>query len=300
MPRKALHDRVAALPLLLPRGLRGTLRTLYKAIVPERTIPLDQAIRWLIALREAGVAFGFPDDLQNVPLKGKASPLALVKHDIHDNLDRAVGMARAEHERSIAGLYFMMGPHALNKSFYGSERTWEKLRTIQSLGHRIGLHLDIYDALRTRGLYEFIADALADFSREGISLQYANSHGDQKYAVLGATPANLFAELAEMRRGPTETAAKSVAAHVGEYSLKHLAERFGLTYWVDGRIMREGIPLRRTIYVSDNGGYIRINSGNLSSRPFEIDPDFVAASVQLLRTAQSLILLHPQWYVSQR
>lgn len=63
--------------------------------------------------------------------------------------------------------------------------------------------------------------------------------------------------------------------------------------------MRNGRPLDRTVYVSDNTGCIRIGSQGISSKAFEIDEDFVAASVPLLASTQSMILLHPQWYVAK-
>jgi hypothetical protein len=249
---------------------------------------------WLRTLAEHGVKFGFPEDLVGIDRPS----IAVLKHDIHDDLDRAVAMASLEQQHAISGIYFMMGPHVLNRRFYGSQRSWEQLRTIQSLGHRIGLHLDVFDALRRGGVYEFIARTLADFSREGIELRYGNSHGDRRFRNIGVRPADFFTECVN-RAGDFGRVKGFIKGHVGNYSLQYLAERFGLEYWVDARLLRHGRPLNRTLYVTDNTGRVRIGSRGISSKRFEIDDDFIAASVPVLASTQSLILLHPQWYVAK-
>ena len=295
MLRRTVYDRLAALPRRLPPAWRGTLRRLYKSIVPQSFFDLDDAMNWLIALRTGGIPFGFPEDMGD----GGTRSLAILKHDIHDNLDRAVAMARAESALGIYGLYFMMGPHELNRTFYGSARTWEQLRAIQDMGHRIGLHLDPFDAVCREGsLYDFIGRTIEDFSRERILVRYGNSHGDSKYETAGLRQQDFFAESMDVVPA-TNTSRLTLASEAGRYSLKQLASQFGIEYWVDSRVFRQGGRLPRTVYVSDNAGQIRIRSKGPSSRRFEIDPAFVAQSVPILMNARSLILLHPQWYASR-
>jgi hypothetical protein len=283
-----------AIPRHLPPAWRGTLRRLYKAVVPQPFFDLSATMKWLDALKEGGVAFGFPEDMAD----GGPRSLAILKHDIHDNLDRAVAMARAESALGIHGLYFMMGPHELNRTFYGTAHAWEQLRAIQDMGHRIGLHLDPFDALRSGGLYEFIARTIAEFSRERITVRYGNSHGDSKYESLSIRQQDLFVE----SLAPLSVAGRNdanMALHAGKYSLEHLASAFGIEYWVDSRVFRQGVRLQRTVYVSDNAGQIRIRPQGPSSRRFEIDGAFVAESVPFLTNSRALILLHPQWYASR-
>jgi hypothetical protein len=295
---KRLHDRIAALPLLLPAGLRGYFRALYKAIVPQSSFSLDEVIRWLSALRDAGVVFGFPDDVPGANTAGE-TPIAILKHDIHDDLDRAVQMAHAEHANGIHGLYFMMGPHALNRKFYGTARAWDQLRTIQRLGHRVGLHLDTFDALKRGGIYAFAASTTAAFAREGIVLRYGNCHGDRKYEALGISVTDFFVEIAGKRTAASNLASGKMAPHFGKYALKELAGRYGLEYWVEGRVLRAGVRLERALYVTDNTGCIRIAARGLSSKPFRIDEEFIAASAAAMVGTHSIILLHPQWYASR-
>lgn len=295
MLRRTDYDRLAALPRRLPPAWRGTLRRLYKSIVPQSFFDLDDAMNWLLALKQAGIAFGFPEDLAS----GAKLPLAILKHDIHDIIDRAVAMARAESDRGIYGLYFMMGPHELNRTFYGSARTWEQLRAIQDMGHRIGLHLDPFDAVCREGsLYDFIGRTIEDFSRERILVRYGNSHGDSKYESLGMRQQDFFVE--SMGALPAARESDDLSAlHAGKYSLEHLASTFGIEYWVDSRVFRQGVRLQRTVYVSDNSGQIRIRPQGPSSRRFDVDEAFVAESVPFLTNSRSLILLHPQWYAAR-
>lgn len=294
MPR--LQDRISTLPLLLPESLRGTLRRLRKAITPQSAFQLEEVIGWLLTLKGRGVLFGFPEDIERF---GKNS-LAILKHDIHDDLDRAVEMARVEHAHDIHGLYFMMGPHVLNRSFYGAERTWTQLRLIQSLGHRIGLHLDPFVALKQGGIHEFAARTVAEFAAQGIVLRYGNCHGDRKYEALGVRVTDYFAELVSKQPPLSGPLAEKMSTHLGKYFLKHMADAYELSYWVEGRVFRAGVPQQRALYVTDNTGCIRIAAKGLSSKPFELDESFVAASAEALSSTHSIILLHPQWYSSSK
>jgi hypothetical protein len=288
---------------ILPPVVRDPLTRLYRRVAFQGDgrveFVLEQAIRWLSALRESGVKFGFPEDLTGE--HDAAAPLAILKHDIHHNLDRAVAMAQAEQEKGIAGIYFMMGPHYLNKDFFGSSRSWEQLRTIQGLGHRIGLHLDVIDAILRRGdLYAEIADVLALFSVEGLAVEYGNSHGNTGFKAFDVRARDFFTETAGDVRVPegAGSSGNRISEHLRRYSLKHIGEQFGLRYWVDNRVLRDGVSVSPFLYVTDNAGAVRIPARNMSSRKFEIDKAFVAASVSALAHTRSLILLHPQWYAA--
>jgi hypothetical protein len=284
----------------LPPAIREPLRRLRKRLTfrgeVEPLFSLEQAMAWLAALREAGVSFGFPEELT----AGRTA-FAILKHDIHQNLDRAVAMALAEQANGIAGLYFMMGPHHLNQNYFGSRRSWKKLRRIQAAGHRIGLHLDVMDAILRRGdLYGDIAETHARFSHEGIALAYANSHGNTAFRSFGIVAGDFFVETAAKIHvsGVEGLDGERLNAHLGRYSLKTIGERYGMHYWIDSSVLRDGIKVAPTVYVSDNAGAIRIPARNISSGKFDIHDTFVAASVPALASKSSLILLHPQWYAA--
>jgi hypothetical protein len=284
----------------LPTAIREPLKSLLKRVAfrvdKEGELSLEQAMGWLAALRDAGVSFGFPEDLSAG--RGDA-PLAILKHDIHQNLDRATAMALAERTNGIAGLFFMMGPHRLNRKFFGSAKSWDQLRGIQASGHRIGLHLDVMDAILRRGdLYEEIAEILAGFSHAGIIVNYANSHGNTAFGKLGIRTGDFFVETArDVRVSEASGAAgKRLNEHLGQYSLKIIGERFGVHYWIDNRVLRDGVEVAPVVYVTDNSGAVKIPARKLASKKFDIDEAFVAASTSALVQAPSLILLHPQWY----
>lgn len=64
----------------------------------------------------------------------------ILRHDIDYSLDKAVELARIEHELGVASTYFAL----LSSDFYNpaSKSCTEKLHTIQDLGHEVGLHFD--------------------------------------------------------------------------------------------------------------------------------------------------------------
>jgi hypothetical protein len=70
----------------------------------------------------------------------------ILRHDIDMSLDAAVAMARLENRIGVASTYFVL----LRTEFYNvfSSRGSEAVRTIQDLGHEVGLHFDAayYDA----------------------------------------------------------------------------------------------------------------------------------------------------------
>ena len=258
---------------------------------------LEEVLAWLVALRTAGVTFEFPDALPDGT--HQRPPVAVLKHDIHNNLDRAVAMAVAEHERGIHGLYFMMGPHHLNSAYFGSSRSWSQLRYIQSLGHRLGLHLDVLDAIRRSGdLYKEVESILSRFAAEGLDIRYGNSHGNSMLKKDGAPRHDFLIETScETSSLPAESALTAqLVGHVRQYSLKQISARFGLRYWVDRIVYRDGVRMALATYVTDNSGAIRILNRGIASQRFTIDPAFTEASVAFLVRAPSVILLHPQYY----
>lgn len=64
----------------------------------------------------------------------------ILRHDIDTNLDQAVALARVEQELGVISTYFVL----LTSDFYNpaSKENLEKLHSIQSMGHELGLHFD--------------------------------------------------------------------------------------------------------------------------------------------------------------
>jgi len=269
--------------------------------VKERSgFDAQAVVKWLVELRESGVKFVFPEALEHT-LEEDDTARAILKHDIHHNLDRAVELARLEHNAGIAGLFFMMGPHELNAKFYDNAKTWDQLREIQSLGHRLGLHVDVIDSiLRRQDLYSDLTEILTRFSSEGLTLTHGNSHGNTRFKSLGTRGLDFFSETVRPLKAPADIDAegRTIFDHLGRYSLKELGDRFGIHYWVDSQIFQDGARLKPTTYVTDNSRSVTIPVHKLSSKKFELDESFVAESKRILSKTDSLILLHPQWHIS--
>ena len=64
----------------------------------------------------------------------------ILRHDIDNCLGKAEELARVEQELGVSSTYFVL----LTSDFYNpaSKRSLEKLRSIQSMGHELGLHFD--------------------------------------------------------------------------------------------------------------------------------------------------------------
>ena len=64
----------------------------------------------------------------------------ILRHDIDSSLGQAMALARVERELGVSSTYFVL----LTSDFYNpaSKGSVEKLRSIQSMGHEVGLHFD--------------------------------------------------------------------------------------------------------------------------------------------------------------
>lgn len=287
---------VAAWILLRP-GTQSSADRPYRSA--DKGFALGATVSWLSSLRDDGARFVFPEELEQVQARRRAGPdadgrLIVLKHDIHHDMRRTLAMAEAEAAAGLHGLYFMMGPHELNAKFLDDPTTWERLRRIVDLGHRLGLHLDVLDTILTHGdLYEGVASIVERFTAEGFDLRYANCHGNSALQALGLRPDSVFRELGG-DGSSTEGVAEQWRVHVGRYALSEMASRFGIEYWIDGNVRRAGELVSRPRYVSDNSGALK--TAGLRSKPYEIDDAFATALAQDLRDRDALILLHPQFH----
>lgn len=262
---------------------------------PRATFDGFRVVDLLRSFQGAGLRFAFPDELELRGVDG-GGPLVVLKHDIHHNIDRVLKLAKFEHALGISGLYFMMGPHEINRKIYGEESTWSKLREVQSMGHRIGMHIDIVDSIIRRGnLYDEIAENMEKFTKEGLVVRYANAHGNTKLKEFSEYKASDFFQ--ETARPLLDTLGDSaLKGHWGRYSLAEIGRRFGIEHWVDAGVYRAGQPLERLLYVTDNPRAFAMPSKKLLSKQFDLDADFERDLVIAVRTERVLMLLHPQWY----
>ena len=85
-------------------------------------------------LREQGYTF------QNYHTWQETPRCVILRHDIDNSLNQAVKLAELEAGEGVRSTWFVL----LRTDFYNpaSQKSLEKLRSIQSMGHEIGLHFD--------------------------------------------------------------------------------------------------------------------------------------------------------------
>src|SRR6185369_3216254 len=93
-------------------------------------------------------------------------------------------MARVLSNASLPGLFLMKHRHDANTSFYDHPETWSILRSIEKMGHEVGLHIDPFDLVQRYGdLLAGVAAAANEFREKGLSVETATLHGDTSSAI---------------------------------------------------------------------------------------------------------------------
>ena len=222
-------------------------------------------------------------------------PLHFVKHDIHRDLLAAWRFAEAEARLGIRGAFFVMHPHPLSAHYIDRPETLEVLRAIQSLGHEIGVHVDVAalgpseDTL-TAALIPFLADLRA----AGIGITMGNAHGNTALRDEAAT--GFVASLFEERD-----------AGAGAPSLARLAARLGLVAWFDSWLYREGRRLPAPqLFLGDNYRRLDLYAYDeaaengfrdlMTGRSFDLAAGLRTAAVEVAAGGSCLHLVHPQYY----
>lgn len=299
------------------RTLMRAPRALRTWVVNSNGFRRDDLKIFLSALMDSGIAFlpvdQFAQRYQRYYDRGRSDPLnhpfGLLKFDIHNDIQRPLEVARMLKDIGAPGLFLMMPRHPLNESFYDRERTWQTLREIESLGHEVGLHADLFDLISTYGdLYKGLSASVQDMRGRGLAIRTASVHGDTRRHIKAVKlQGNDFFE-EEFRRtkwtGSPPKGEEFYAQHVRRYSHRRIAAECGLEYFAEMKFLHNGHPLSTepTLYLSDNRRRLEIrnipgNDENLvCDKAFAITPEFTAQAIAALRLRPFLTLLHPQWY----
>jgi hypothetical protein len=222
-----------------------------------------------------------------------ASPqddLLLIRHDIDQDVENAVAMARWESEHGIRSTYCVLH----SAWYYGrfdesgnlvarSEQMVERCLEIQAMGHEINLHNNlVVTALKTgRDPYELLAEELDYLRSRGLRVTGTSTHGDPLCGQAGFYNMELFSETAYPSRG-----GRRFVEHEGrrvEIGARSMAE-FDLEY--------EGYDLPRDIYVSDSGGKLKLVTGTPGRAG--LTREELGASVPYARIVG--MLTHPVWW----
>jgi hypothetical protein len=236
-------------------------------------------------------------------------PWGLLKFDIHNDIKRPLEMAHMLSDIGLPGLFLMMPRHPLNDRFYDSARTWEILREIQSLGHEVGLHADLFDLIANYGdLYKGLRESVDDMRARGLTIRSASVHGDTRKHIkaVGMQGNDFFKEGFRRTKwnGNPPKGQEFYAEHVRCYSHRKIAEDCGLEYFAEMKFLHDGKPIadEQMLYLSDNRRVLEIRNipgrkDNLvCEKTFGVTPEFTTAAIDALKQRPFLTLLHPQWY----
>lgn len=216
--------------------------------------------------------------------------LLLVRHDIDQDIENAVAMARWESEHGIRSTYCVLH----SAWYYGrfdehhnllarSEEMVERCLEIQDMGHEINLHNNlIVTALRTgRDPYELLAAELEYLRSRGLRITGTSTHGDPLCGEAGFYNMELFSETVYPSRG-----GRRFVEHEGrrvEIGVRSMAE-FGLEY--------EGYDLPRDVYISDSGGKLKLVTDTVGRAG--LSRDELGSAVPYNRIVG--MLTHPVWW----
>ncbi|HET7736742.1 MAG TPA: sulfotransferase [Nocardioidaceae bacterium] len=224
------------------------------------------------------------------PPEAPADDLLLIRHDIDQDIENAVAMARWEAEHGIRSTYCVLH----SAWYYGrfddqrnllarSEEMVERCLAIQDMGHEINLHNNlVVIALKTgRDPYELLAEELEYLRSRGLRITGTSTHGDPLCGEAGFYNMELFSETVYSSRG-----GRRIVEHQGrrvEIGARSMAE-FDLQY--------EGYDLPRDVYISDSGGKLKLVTGTPGRAG--LSRDELGAVVPYRRIIG--MLTHPVWW----
>lgn len=105
-------------------------------------------------------------------------PGIIMRHDIDDDIERAVKMAEVENQYGVSATYFM-----LNTASYWKKGYWDLFRYIETLGHEIAWHNNVItewiQADKKVSIDYLITEVLMEFLDNGFKIKGSASHGDK-------------------------------------------------------------------------------------------------------------------------
>lgn len=227
------------------------------------TIKKSDYRSFLENLRESGVKFVDANEFVDACLNHRAAALSLLKHDAHHDLESCLVVAELEARLGIKSVFFFLGKHPL-ADYYGTERFWESIRSIKSLGHEIGVHADLHELISEFGCaLSGIRKIQEDFkANAGVTINSGNLHGNTAARKLHGSPkAFLKAKSSdrEALRHKFPQIGETYKSYRGRYALDSFSEELGLDYWLDPNIFFKGQKIRVPVFVSDNSLTIRLS-----------------------------------------
>lgn len=214
--------------------------------------------------------------------------IALLRHDVDEDLDNALRMARWENERGLRATYFLRHSawyygRLIEDRILHTRELAGAIRQLTALGHEVGLHNDLLRIALQKHLdpYALLSRELDYFASLGVEVRGTAAHGHPFCHDNGFSNWEIFAESCGTRFGGPRTISLEVDGHRAEVAVgeRSMAD-FGLEY--------EAYEIGRDVYITDVGGTIRTERGGRGTREFgRLDRD---------RGHVVIALTHPIWW----
>ena len=200
-----------------------------------------------------------------------------IRHDVDHDLGKALMFATIEAANGIYATYFVRNEDAYNPDL---KMPWNYvLQTIQGMGHHIGWHNDVIDAVWNEGLEDaegYISSSLEKI-RKHVVVSGTSAHGSRLCSDLGIWPHSLWAQ--------------SPPNEIDVGTILNL-DTFGLDY--------EAYLVQRDAYLTDTGGKWNGALGkNIGFHEKMEDPLGLATTIftwNVLKTGIFQVLIHPFWW----
>jgi len=220
----------------------------------------------------------------------------LVRHDIDDDLENALTMARLERDMGIRASYYFLPPgdYESEENYYGQlvdgsivhkDRMFEVAVEMQSMGHEVGLHNDFLQLSMRLGrpVDDLLRSELLSFYKHGVNIQGTASHGSRFCRRHSFANYEIFFDRS---RAPKSWRQINVDGKLITFPILSM-RNFGLLY--------EAYDVIFDTRVSDVGGEMLLtsrSSGESVATNF-MDHKF-SQSVEILTRSSCVVLIHPQ------
>lgn len=215
----------------------------------------------LLKLAKENYRFIFFDNLNN--FKDKR---IILRHDVEFSVPIALEMAKIEHSLGIKSTYFVQ----LHADFYNAleKRTYEQLKTIELLGHRLELHFDVHfwDIDSEEKLEEYLQIESQVFKTYfNKSLKVFSFHNTNKFTLscekeTYAGMINVYAKKYKEKYGYCADSTGYWRYEVLEDRLREAKDEVLQVLIHDGMWQNEVLPPRRRIHkvIDDQAAYLKL------------------------------------------
>lgn len=199
-----------------------------------------------------------------------SGPGVLLRHDIDDDIDKAVKIADLEAEYGVQATFFILNTAA----YWKQSDLMDKLRYMQNQGHEIAWHNNVLtEWIGTKGTLKPLIEApLVRMRDAGLIVKGSASHGDPQCRRFGYLNYDVFEECSRAGNGIT-------FPNMMNHPRVKMAD-YGLGW--------EAYHVGQDMYVSESGGKQWMAIAEL--------PCTMPTEADFKNIPRIQILIHPQWW----